>query len=78
MNASATWFHRCWILLSMCCAVVLLNTGCCSTNKSSNSSGAASAKAGSPTNAGSSWSLFAPEPKKVQTPSDFIAQPRPQ
>ena len=27
---------------------------------------------------GSSWSLFPAEPKKMQTPSDFIAQPRPQ
>ena len=78
MNPSAAWFHRCWILLAMCCAVALLNTGCCSTTKSSNPGGVASAKAGSPANSGSSWNWFAPEPKKVQTPSDFIAQPRPQ
>jgi len=72
VSASVGWFHRCRTLTLTCFAVVSLSAGCCSTNNSSKPAGAASAKPGS------SWNLFAPEPepKKIQTPSDFIAQPR--
>jgi len=68
------WFRRCYCLLLTCCAVLSLNSGCHSTDNPSTAGGVASSKA----KPGSSWSLFPPEPKKVQTPSDFISLPRPQ
>jgi len=63
-------FRRCLTLALVCFAIVSLNAGCHSTNSTPNPGGTAKTP-------GSSWSLFAPEPKKIQTPSDFISQPRP-
>jgi len=72
VSASVVWFRSCRTLMLMCFAAVSLITGCRSTTNASNSGGAASAKPGT------SWNLFAPdpEPKKIQTPSDFVGQPR--
>jgi hypothetical protein len=76
VSVSVAWFRHCCVLLLACLAIVPLNVGCChsanSPTNSNSSGGVASANA-------KSWSLFgSPEPKKVQTPSDFINQPRPQ
>jgi len=71
--ASIARFRRCCTLMLIGFAVASLIAGCRSTNDTSNAGGAASSKPGS------SWNLFAPgpEPKKIQTPSDFVGQPRP-
>ncbi len=72
MRAIADCFRHFCSLLLLCFAVLSLNAGCCTTSSKPNSSGAAASKPDS------SWHFFEPEPKKVQTPGDFIAQPRPQ
>jgi hypothetical protein len=73
VSVSAAWFRRGISLLLVGFAVASLNTGCCSTNNNSTPRGATSSKS-----SGSSWSLFAPEPKKIQTTSDFIGLKRPE
>jgi hypothetical protein len=88
VSAPVASYRRCYTLLLVCCAVVLLNVGCRSTDNTTNSGGVASHNSGwvpsynsegvASSKPASSWSLFAPEPKKIQSPSDFIAQPRPQ
>jgi hypothetical protein len=63
----------CCVLLLSGLAAVLLNTGCQTANSTPNSGG--SAGSSSP---GSAWSMYPPEPKKVQTPADFISLQRPE
>ncbi len=70
MSAFVAWFHRGRSLLLICCAVVVPSAGCHSTNNSSSPTGVVS----KPKPGG----FFDTEPKKVQTPSDFINLPRPQ
>ena len=69
MTRFAIWLCRgCGLLL--CCAAITCGGGCHSTNNSSSAGGVSQ-------NQNGSWNPFATQPKKVQTPSDFINQPRP-
>ena len=68
MRLVAIW-TRCGCLM-LCCVAFAFGTGCSSTNNTSNPSGVSQNKNGP-------FSPFAAQPKKVQTTSDWIGQPRP-